>query len=86
MNYKQKYKKHFDYGDDEIILCEVCGRPAVHIHHIEFKQMGGKKKKIDRIDNLISLCHNCHNEAHGIGNQGKLEPETLKEIVARRFT
>jgi len=60
MNYKQKYIKYFDYTPDENILCEVCGKVAVDIHHIVYRSQGGT----DDIENLIALCRSCHNKAH----------------------
>lgn len=57
------YMKYYNYGIDDVILCENCGAVAVDIHHIERRGMGGSKKK-DWIDNLIALCRSCHTEAH----------------------
>jgi len=57
------YMKYFDYGEQDVILCEACGRPAKDIHHIE-----GRGKGKDVIENLIALCRQCHDRAHGIGN------------------
>ena len=53
------YYKYFDYGEQDIILCEACGRPAVDIHHIN-----GRGEGKDVIENLIALCRDCHNKAH----------------------
>lgn len=58
------YFNHFNLGIDDVIKCEYCNlEPAVDIHHIEAKGMGGSKTK-DTIDNLIALCRGCHNDAH----------------------
>lgn len=58
--YVKIYTQHFGYGEQDIILCEVCGKQAVDIHHIKYKsQLGG-----DNIENLIALCRNCHDQAH----------------------
>ena len=54
------YMKHFGYGEQDVILCEACGRKAVDIHHIIFRSHGGN----DDINNLIALCRKCHNMAH----------------------
>ena len=40
--------------------CEVCGCPAVDVHHIKSRGRGGD----DIPDNLISLCRDCHTKAH----------------------
>lgn len=55
------YLGHFNYDTDDFIPCEVCGRKAVDIHHIECRGMGGSKTK-DTIDNLQALCRSCHLE------------------------
>lgn len=46
----------------EFISCEVCGRRAVDIHHIESRGMGGSKL-LDTPENLMALCRECHHEA-----------------------
>lgn len=51
----------FDQGD--FIPCENCKAPAVDIHHIEARGMGGSKTK-DFSANLIALCRACHIRAH----------------------
>lgn len=56
------YYKYFDYGEQDVVLCEACGRPAVDIHHID-----GRGKGKDVIENLIALCRKCYERAHGIG-------------------
>lgn len=61
MNYKEIYKKHFKLSPDDVVLCEVCGKVAVDIHHIAFKSQGGT----DDIENLIALDRCCHDAAHG---------------------
>ena len=61
--YKLIYMKHYNYGIDDLILCESCGAVAVDIHHIDRKGMGGSKLK-DHISNLIALCRGCHTRAH----------------------
>tara|TARA_R100000900_G_C3262391_1_gene149833 strand:+ start:292 stop:549 length:258 start_codon:yes stop_codon:yes gene_type:complete len=53
------YLKHFDYGEQDFIGCEICSRRAVDIHHIEARGMGGSKTK-DYIENLAALCRECH--------------------------
>jgi hypothetical protein len=43
----------------EFLGCEVCGRRAVDIHHIEPRGMGGSKTR-DVIENLMALFRICH--------------------------
>lgn len=57
------YLDYFEYGEQDFIPCENCGKKAVDIHHIEVKGMGGSKAK-DYIENLIALCRKCHELAH----------------------
>ena len=58
-DYKKLYCLHFgfDYGD--FIPSEISGLPAVDIHHIENRKMGGTKKE-NRIENLIALTRQEH--------------------------
>ena len=53
------YYKYFDYGMDDVILCEACHRQAVDIHHIN-----GRGKDKDVIENLMALCRKCHDLAN----------------------
>lgn len=66
------YFNHFGYGEEDVILCEVCKKQAKEIHHIHFKKMGGQKTyeykgktyDINDIRNLIALCVPDHQKAH----------------------
>lgn len=44
--------------------CACCGKyygqSALHVHHINFREHGGK----NNIENLSVLCSNCHNTLH----------------------
>ena len=53
------YFKHFGYDISDRILCEVCDRIAVDIHHIRCRGMGGSKRN-DDISNIMALCRECH--------------------------
>jgi hypothetical protein len=53
------YYNHFDYGEQDILLCECCSRQAVDIHHIQ-----GRSKAGNVIENLMALCRRCHDMAH----------------------
>lgn len=47
---------------DDFIPCEVCGKRAVDIHHIDARGMGGDPQGgKDVIGNLMGLCRRCHN-------------------------
>lgn len=60
MNYIKKYRKHYNIGDQDILLCKVCGQIVADIHHIVYRSQGGT----DDISNLIQLCRHCHEQAH----------------------
>ena len=53
------YFNHFGYDISDFIPCEVCGKTAVDIHHIEARGIGGSKEA-DKIDNLMALCREDH--------------------------
>ena len=53
------YFNHFGYDISSFIPCEVCGKVAVDIHHIEARGIGGTKVG-DTIDNLMALCREDH--------------------------
>ena len=57
------YFDYFGYGEQDVILCEVCGAKAVDIHHIR-----GRGKGRDVIGNLMALCRLHHRAAHGLEN------------------
>lgn len=50
-------------------LCQICGRPAIHAHHLVPKGMGGANFKIERNGLIlrspcIAVCHQCHERFH----------------------
>ena len=53
------YFNHFGYDISDFIPCEVCGKTAVDIHHIEARGIGGSKEA-DSIENLMALCREDH--------------------------
>jgi 5-methylcytosine-specific restriction endonuclease McrA len=62
-NHTKIYLAYFGYDTSDVILCEVCGKKSVDVHHIKFKGMGGSKK-LDYIENLVALCRECHEKCH----------------------
>jgi predicted restriction endonuclease len=50
---------YFGYDLSSFICCEICGKTANDIHHIENKKSGGSKLK-DNIENLMALCRGHH--------------------------
>jgi 5-methylcytosine-specific restriction endonuclease McrA len=76
------YLKHFGYCEQDRILCEVCKKLAVDIHHVIPRSKFGKKTKHlqDDISNLIALCRECHEKAHA----KIISKETLTDIILKR--
>ena len=62
IRHKKIYLRHFGYGEQDHIPCEICGVPANDIHHIQSRGMGGTSKDLDTIENLMALCRNHHNQ------------------------
>ena len=75
------YFNHFGYDISDFIPCEVCGKTAVDIHHIEARGIGGSKEA-DNIENLMALCREDHLK-YGDKKQYK---EWLKSIHQERLT
>jgi len=78
-NYKTKYKKYFNIGDQDILMCEFCKRNiAADIHHIIFRSQCGT----DDLKNLIALCRECHTFAHM--GYGEITRKKLLKITKNR--
>jgi len=75
--YTKIYINYYDYGEQDVILCENCRKRAVDIHHIKFKSKGGTND----ISNLIALCRDCHIKAH----KNKKFNKKLQEIKNKKF-
>lgn len=43
-------------------MCEICGYPSDHGHHIIYKSKW--REGIYVADNIIRLCSSCHNKVH----------------------
>jgi len=53
------YMDYWGYGIEDFVPCEMCGRKAVDVHHID-----GRGEGMDVISNLMGLCRYCHTKAH----------------------
>lgn len=73
--YKQNYMTANGFSEGDFIPCEVCGKEAVDIHHIQFRGMGGNTE-MDNAENLIALCRSDHDNAEA----GLISKETLLKI------
>ena len=80
----QNYLEAFGYDESSKILCEVCGRLAVDIHHVVFRSKFGRNNKVaqDSIENLVAVCRRCHDDAHG--PRQEYMRGMLKEIIRKR--
>jgi len=67
--YIKTYFKYFGYDETDAIFCEVCGKIAQDLHHIQARGMGGSKYR-DNIENIMALCRPCH-EFYGDKKQHK---------------
>jgi len=55
------YYEYFGLAVCDWVGCEICGKTAVDIHHIEARGMGGDPQhKKDVIENLMAVCRECH--------------------------
>lgn len=62
-HHTHKYMQAFGYTISDFVPCEVCGKKAVDIHHIEARGMGGNPSgDKDEINNLQALCRKCHED------------------------
>ena len=63
--YREIYCGYFGYSEGDFIPCEICGKEAVDIHHIDARGMGGDPTESkDKIENLMALCREDH-ETYG---------------------
>jgi hypothetical protein len=69
------YYDFFGYDESSYIPSEISGEPAVSVHHIDCRGMGGSKTK-DYIENLMALTFQEHMD---YGDK-KQYTDCLKEI------
>jgi len=73
IKHKRIYVEYFGYGDQSFVPCEICGKEAVDVAHIDHRGMGGSKTK-DYIENLMGLCRKHH---HDLDN-GRVHKDVYK--------
>ena len=80
-NYKKLFSDYWGYCESDIPLCWGCFKePAVDIHHLVQKSMGGvKNNRLNRIDNLFPVCRSCHTIAHRNKSINEKWKNVLKE-------
>lgn len=79
--------RYFGYGIEDFIPCEICGKRAVDINHIDARGMGGNPNgDKDVIENLMAVCRGCH-VAYGDIKEKKeyLVALHTKFMLKRRF-
>ena len=79
------YYTKFNYTSGDIILCELCGKVAVDIHHVIPRSHFGSRRKEeqDNWTNLIALCHPCHHIAHNGPKVAEFN-ERIRQFVKSR--
>ena len=55
------YLQEMGFDTTDWIPCELCGKTAVDVHHLQARGQGGSKTK-DNIENLMAVCRDCHIE------------------------
>ena len=55
------YLQEMGFDTTDWIPCELCGKTAVDVHHLQARGQGGSKTK-DVIENLMAVCRDCHIE------------------------
>ena len=85
-DYKKLFRNYWGYSESDTPICWGCYmKPAVDIHHLTNKGMGGvSKNRLNRIDNLYPVCRPCHNLAHqhkDINEEWRIK---LKEKIAEK--
>ncbi len=85
-DYKKLFRDYWGYSESDTPMCWGCYmKPAVDIHHLTNKGMGGvSKNRLNRIDNLYPVCRPCHNLAHqhkDINEEWRIK---LKEKIAEK--
>lgn len=73
-SYTKIYLSYFGYTIADFIPCEVCGKKAVDINHIEARSR--RKDLLNEISNLMAMCRECHIEK---GDKKQFKQE-LQEI------
>ena len=60
------------------MTCFYCGRPADHLHHIEFRST--RPDLIDDENNKCHLCVECHSKVH----RSEIFNSLLKELWRKK--
>lgn len=74
-NHTKVYMKHFGLSEGDYIYSEISGQPAIDVHHLNARKIGGSKTK-DYIENLIALTR----EEHMLCENNPRINEIAKEI------
>ena len=64
----------------ERVQCEMCGKEATDIHHIQRRGMGGSKTA-DCIRNLMALSRKCHDKYGDRRQHKELLQETHNGVM-----
>jgi DNA mismatch repair protein MutS len=64
-----EYKKSHFNAKKLVGMCEMCGKKATEVHHLQYQQDADGNNIIghfhkDHIGNLLNICESCHNDIH----------------------
>ena len=63
MKHTDIYFNALGYYKEDMAQCEICGKPATEIHHIERRGLGGTKNpESNCLANIMAICRECHIE------------------------
>ena len=70
---------------EDTALCELCGKPATDVHHLERRGMGGTSNpESNSIFNLMALCRYCHDKyGDKVKHKRWLKTKHLRMITQR---
>jgi len=79
--HKKIYLEFFGYQVGDYVPCEVCTAPAVDIHHISPRGIGGDPQgKKDTIENLVALCRKHHDMCGNAKFNKEVKRKHLKKV------
>lgn len=79
------YFNYFNFKIPEDCFCEICGSPAVDLHHIEARGNGGNPNgDKDIIENLMALCRNCHLEYGDVPDKKEWLTNIHKKFMTKK--
>lgn len=75
-DHRKIYFDFFGYAHGDIVICEITGKPAHDIMHIDPRGMGGRDS-VNKIENLMAGVRIAHNFFEGIFKEELTEQHLL---------